>query len=95
MNPETFRPLVIGAPRSGFALLCSVVQHFLPLSSTQFSQRQEIMRILTQGVGEHISDKIVSKFQDEGIDADLLYNPNFRYIAGGPKWILPEDDRYA
>ena len=95
MNAELFRPLVIGAPRSGFALLCSVAQHLLPLGNSYFSKRQEIMRLLTLGIGEHISDKIVSKFEAEGINSDLLYNPNFRYIAGGPKWISPEDERYA
>lgn len=95
MNKAAFKPLVVGAPRSGFALLCSVVQHFLPLTDRQVTKRQEVMRLLTLGVGEHISDTIVSKFEEEGVNSDLLYNPNFRYIAGGPKWIFSEDERYA
>jgi len=87
-NP--FRPLVIGAPRSGFALLSSVVIHFLPLVDRNIGLRQEVFNILLRGVGDHIATRIVDQFASHGITNELLYNPNFRYVVGGPKWI-PKD----
>lgn len=91
---EHFKPLVIGAPRSGFALLCSVVIHFGPLERSHATLRQNILNVILRGVGDHIADSIVSTFGRHGVTRDLLYNENFRYIAGGPKWISrdrPED----
>lgn len=87
MTETKFRPLVVGAPRSGFALLSSVVIHFLPHTNYELSLRQSVFNILLKGVGDHISDAIVGKFATHGITNDLLYNPNFRYVVGGPKWI--------
>lgn len=87
---KSFRPLVVGAPRSGFALLCSVVIHFLPMVRRDLGLRQEVLNILLRGVGDHISGRIIERFSRHGITRDLLYNPNFRYVVGGPKWI-PRD----
>jgi hypothetical protein len=87
-----FKPLVVGAPRSGFALLSSVVIHFLPLVHRDIGLRQEVMNILLHGVGNHISNQIVERFSSHGTTNNLLYNPNFRYVVGGPKWI-PKDSQ--
>lgn len=87
---RNFKPLVVGAPRSGFALLSSVVIHFLPLVRHDIGMRQEVLNILLRGVGDHVSNSIVDRFARNGITTDLLYNPNFRYLVGGPKWI-PKD----
>gem|GEM_PF-1059204 len=87
---NNFRPLVVGAPRSGFALLSSVVIHFLPHVRHDIGLKQEVLNILLRGVGDHVSNSIVDRFAGHGITNDLLYNPNFRYIVGGPKWI-PKD----
>ena len=85
-----FRPLVVGAPRSGFALLSSVIIHFLPLAPHDIGLRQEVLNILLRGVGDYVSNSIVARFTRNEITNDLLYNPNFRYLVGGPKWI-PRD----
>lgn len=81
---------MIGAPRSGFALLSSVVIHFLPLIRCERDLRQEVLNVLLRGIGNYVSQRIVQRFSDHGISRDLLYNPNFRYLVGGPKWI-PRD----
>lgn len=86
-NTNTFRPLVVGAPRSGFALLSSVVIHFLPMANHDIGFRQKVLNALIRNMGSHISDEIIKTFSTEGITQDLLYNPNFRYVVGGPKWI--------
>lgn len=84
---DNFRPLVVGAPRSGFALLSSVVIHFIPFVNHDILLRQKFLNALMRNMGSHISDEIIKTFAAEGITDDLLYNPNFRYIVGGPKWI--------
>jgi len=94
-NESTFKPLVVGAPRSDFALLCSVVIHFLPHTNFRRTQQQDVLNILLKGVGNHISNFILERFKTHGIEQDLLYNPNFRYIAGGPKWISRETPELA
>lgn len=94
-NKDNFKPLVVGAPRSGFALLSSVVIHFLPLVNRDIGLRQEVLNILLRGVGDSISMRIVDRFASHGINNDLLYNPNFRYMVGGPKWIPRDNQDYA
>lgn len=84
---DNFRPLVVGAPRSGFALLSSVVIHFIPFVNHEIGLRQKLLNALMRKMGSHLSDEIIKVFAAEGITQDLLYNPNFRYVVGGPKWI--------
>jgi len=87
-----FRPLVVGAPRSGFALLASVLIHLVPLAPGKADLRQRVLNALMLNLGDHVSAAVVKAFAGRGITNDLLYNANFRYVAGGPKW-LKEDDR--
>ena len=92
---DPFKPLVIGAPRSGFALLASVVIHFVPLAPSKIDLRQAVLNALIRGVGNYIADEIVREFAKAGITGDLLYNPNFRYVIGGPKWLSRKRPGYA
>lgn len=87
-----FKPLVVGAPRSGFALLASVLIHFVPLAPGKPDLRQRVLNALMRNLGDHVSAAIVKAFAGRGITSDLLYNANFRYVVGGPKW-LKQDDR--
>lgn len=87
-SPETpFKPLVIGCPRSGFALLCSVVINFVPLVRYRIDLRQRLLNALIDGLGDHVSTSIIRAFEAEGITDDLIYNGNFRKLIGGPKWL--------
>jgi len=86
-----FKPLVVGAPRSGFALLASVLIHFVPLAPSKFDLRQRVLNALMRHLGDHIAVSIVKAFAQRGITNDLLYNANFRYVAGGPKWLKAGD----
>jgi hypothetical protein len=90
-----FKPLVVGAPRSGFALLASVLIHFVPLAPGKPDLRQRVLNALMRNLGDHISAAIVKAFADRGITNDLLYNANFRYIVGGPKWLKDGDPETA
>lgn len=82
-----FKPLVVGAPRSGFALLASVLIHFVPLAPGKLDLRQRVLNALVRHLGDHVSSAIVKAFAQRGITRDLLYNANFRYLVGGPKWL--------
>ena len=82
-----FKPLVVGAPRSGFALLASVLIHFVPLAPSKLGLRQRVLNALMRHLGDHVSAAIVNAFTRRGIGNDLLYNANFRYVVGGPKWL--------
>jgi hypothetical protein len=87
-----FKPLVVGAPRSGFALLASVIAHFMPLAQGRWSIRQEVFNALVEGLDGVVAEGVVRAFEARGVTSDLLYNPNFRKLTGGPKW-LREDRR--
>jgi hypothetical protein len=82
-----YKPLVVGAPRSGFALLASVLIHFVPLAPGKLDLRQRVLNALMRHLGDHVSAAIVNAFASRGIRNELLYNANFRYVTGGPKWL--------
>jgi hypothetical protein len=82
-----YKPLVVGAPRSGFALLASVLIHFVPLAPGKLDLRQRVLNALMRHLGDCVSAAIVSAFASRGIRNELLYNANFRYVTGGPKWL--------
>jgi hypothetical protein len=90
-----FKPLVVGAPRSGFALLASVLIHFVPLAPGKLGLRQRVLNALARHLGDHVSIAIVKAFAERGITRDLLYNANFRYVTGGPKWLKAGDSGTA
>jgi hypothetical protein len=84
-----FNPIVIGPPRSGFALLCSVLAELSPLGAPKAGIRQALIDLLAMHLGGHISDQIVALFDREGLASSLVYNGNFRLLTGGPHWVAP------
>lgn len=92
---QPYKPLVVGAPRSGFALLASVVIHFAPLRPSKLDRRQKLLNTLLRELGDTTAERIVDTFAGVGITNDLLYNPNFRYLVGGPKWLTDHRPDYA
>jgi hypothetical protein len=88
------RPLVIGAPRSGFALLGSVMSELLPMDPPRLALKQRLVGAAVRQLQFYISKAIETAFASAGISDDLIYNGNFRTIAGGPKWLKTgEPDR--
>lgn len=84
---DAFRPLVVGAPRTGFTLLCSVLIHFCPMKPSKYALKNKIFKVLSHGLGDSISYRIKERFKSYGIDETLIYNPAFQFITGGPKWL--------
>ncbi len=87
MNSKAFKPLVVGPPRSGFALLCSAVIHFVPFAPEKGGLKQKLLNLFVDRFGPFISEHIERAFTRRGISKDLIYNPNFRLMVGGPKWL--------
>jgi hypothetical protein len=91
MISRPFCPLVVGAPRSGFTLLSSVLVHLAPLapSKGKGDLRQAALDSLADTLGWSVSDAVVEEIAALGLAEDLVYNRNFRELTGGPKWIDP------
>jgi hypothetical protein len=92
MQLESFRPLVVGYPRTGFTLLISVISELI---GPRHDVRTNSLKALCDTAGAQIARRIESVFVRRGLVQDLIYNPNFRQLAGGPKWLAEPDCRMA
>lgn len=90
-----FKPLVVGAPRSGFTLLISILMHLRQFAPEKSDLKLTLLRHMIEHVGNHMGDAVVNAFAREGISNDLLFNPNFRYLPGGPKWLKKDNPERA
>lgn len=96
MDPHDRGLLVLGYPRSGFTLLISVISELLPLAHRHPpGPWRQVLRSFCDTAGQQISRRIEQVFQRHGRSADMLYNPNFRLLAGGPKWLKQDDPAQA
>ncbi|MDX8125949.1 hypothetical protein QLH52_01520 [Methylomonas sp. OY6] len=86
------RPLVVGYPRSGFSLLISVIAE---LVGPARDRRTLSIKALCDTAGFQISRRIEDVFMRRGLSHDLIYNYNFRQLAGGPKWLAGSEFRDA
>ncbi len=91
----TFKPLVVGAPRTGFTLLISVLVKLYPLMQNKEDLQRRVMRAFIDTAGWDVSSAIVDAFAAQGINSDLLYNRSFRELVGGPKWLHADDPERA
>ena len=88
MATQSSRQIVIGPARSGFARLLSVLAYMGPLRAHKSTLRKSLLKLFATHLGNHISEQIVAVFSREGLSDDLVYNPNFRALLGGPRWAL-------
>jgi hypothetical protein len=92
---DAFRPLVVGAPRTGFTLLCSVLIHLCPLKPSKYALKNKIFKLISHELGNSISFRIKQTFQAYDISDALIYNPAFQFITGGPKWLDSDNPEQA
>jgi hypothetical protein len=90
-----FKPLALGSPRSGFALLTSVLAHFIPLAQSKRTLQDLILKNLVDVFGGYISDEVTNCFKTAGKGDDLIYNQEFRMMTGGPKWLRSDNAEQA
>lgn len=92
----TFKPLVIGPPRSGFTLLISVLINLLPYSKNYKKTPKQIGAFLLHKFFEFTTAEIIEEeFRKHNIKENLIYNNNFRYILGGPIWLDKKEKNLA
>ncbi|HZM35513.1 MAG TPA: hypothetical protein VFC18_13600 [Burkholderiales bacterium] len=84
------RPLLaIGAPRSGFTLLTSVLVEVRAATGARPTRRQRVLRAMEATLGRMVADRIEAAFREAGLGERLLYNDNFKRLSGGPRWLEP------
>lgn len=88
---KTFKPLVVGYPRTGFTLLLSVLSNLYPFTPLKDSLQRRAVRALVEVAGGGISQAIEETFKAAGMGERLVFNPAFRIVTGGPKWLHPDD----
>lgn len=90
-------PLVVGHPRTGFTLLISVLAEISMYGGGRVCLDPGIqsLRAFCDTAGMQISARIEQVIERHGLSDDLLYNYNFKQMAGGPKWLKDGDDRLA
>ena len=58
------RTLVVGSPRSGFALLCSVISELLPMSPLRLDLKQQVFRGVVRNLDHYVATAIENFFDD-------------------------------
>lgn len=83
------KPLVIGAPRSGFSLLIAVINAVLPLADGRRrpNYKETVLRGLVDLTSFYITQTYIETFARFGITHDLVFNGEFHLLVGGPKWL--------
>ncbi len=79
--------MVVGAPRTGFALLLSILGELgrPPYQVDEGVQRS--VNILLPLLGEYLQLKIISFLEKRYVAGDIIYNQTFRQLLGGPRWL--------
>lgn len=86
------KPLVVGAPRSGFSLLisvCSTILHLMKVDAHR-TLMDIIIHVLVQLSSHYIKDQYDEVFRALGLERDVVFNGEFHLLVGGPKWLSKE-----
>lgn len=83
--------LVVGAPRSGFSLLISVLTECRVRSGELASRRQRALRAMESELGRIVADRIDAALDASGCRGGVVFNDNFRRLVGGPRWLDERD----
>jgi len=91
------KPLVVGAPRSGFSLLISVLHNLLARRSVvpPRSARERVLTRTIELAGFYMTQQFRATFARLGITRDLIFNGEFHILTGGPKWLNTANPRLA
>ncbi len=91
------KPLVVGAPRSGFSLLITVCSHILALLGVRSKRENKdfMMEILVELTSNYLKDQYFKAFHQLGIEKEVVFNGEFHLLIGGPKWLDKENPNIA
>lgn len=95
--PAPKKLLVVGAPRTGFSLLISVLQTLLNRFGLRppRSNRQLLVNRVVELGSFYATSRYRATFADFGITRDLVFNGEFHLLVGGPKWLGPKAPHLA
>ena len=85
----TARPLVVGAPRTGFSLLIHVLNRVLSLPGRPSVRpaREQVIRELVPLFSDYATRRYLQTIDRCGETPNLVFNGEFHRLVGGPKWI--------
>lgn len=87
--------LVIGAPRSGFTLLISILNKLLKKKRCKREPLTEELAYFIPQASKEIH-KAVEEYFAKHIDIEnLVISPEFQLLVGGPKWLSKENPEMA
>lgn len=93
MKPR--KPIVIGAPRTGFTLTIGVTNAILNQCPPPEPPPRELWREALKGMidlsSRYLTQRYLETFARHGLDKDVVFNGEFHLLVGGPKWL--EKDR--
>ncbi len=81
------KSLVVGAPRTGFALLLNILGELGRPSYQADDKVQRSVNILMPVLGEYLYTKIINFLSETYSESDIIYNQTFRQLLGGPRWL--------
>jgi hypothetical protein len=89
---DTFRSdapklLVVGAPRSGFTLLISVLNHLLGTRNFKRNLWRRELRGFIERASREVYAAIEEYFKSRIDLQDLIVSEEFKLLVGGPKWL--------
>jgi hypothetical protein len=79
--------LVIGAPRSGFTLLLTILGKTLKYKKVVYDKKQYAMNEIIKIASKEFKYYLYSFFEKHINIDDLIYNGEFDLLVGGPKWV--------
>ena len=85
MNQDHF--LVVGAPRTGFTLLISVLNELLALRGQPVSCERQVFNRAVALCGVYLDQFVTDHFVKRVGADNVIYNGEFKALTGGPKWI--------
>lgn len=91
MSPK---PLVIGAPRTGFSLLIQIVGG-IEGSAEPAATPQPVVNKCVEMSSAYLTQLYTREFARKGITSDLIYNGEFHLLVGGPKWLDKQNPELA
>ncbi len=89
------KSLVVGAPRTGFALLLNILGELGRPAYDVDSQIQRAVNILTPLLGDYLYLNVLKILRGKYADRDIIYNQTFRPLLGGPFWLDEENKTQA
>jgi hypothetical protein len=93
--PRQPKLLVIGSPRSGFALLIAILNNLLTLKGLRRRPLTKELNAFVPGASQEVYNVIERYFAEHIDPTKLIVSPEFKLLVGGPKWLSISDPSSA